>query len=90
MRTQQDNSILQTGKQDAPAVAQHVAEQLESLLLPLLHHLDLLLDKRLVRTFLTTLQVIVHFSNHPAGDCAVSQPPSGSAPFRTWRLHLGA
>ena len=64
---QTNNSILAKGKQASPVVAQHLAAQLESVLLPLIHQLDVLLDKRLVRTFLTTLQVIVQFRNRAYG-----------------------
>ena len=46
---------------DAEQMAQGLAEQLAVFLFPLLVRLDRLLDKRLVRTFLQTIQVILAY-----------------------------
>jgi len=48
-------------------MAQGLAEALARFLFPLLVELDTLLDKRLVRTFLTTIQVIITFRDRANG-----------------------
>ena len=52
---------------DAEQMAQGLAEALARFLLPLLVELDTLLDKRLVRTFLATIQVIITFRDRANG-----------------------
>ena len=52
---------------DAQQVAQGLAEQLALFLFPLLVTLDQLLDKRLVRTFLHTIQVILAYRDRVGG-----------------------
>src|SRR6059058_3443711 len=52
---------------DASQMAQGVAGQLASFLFPLLVQLDAVLDKRLVRTFLVTIQVIITFRDRANG-----------------------
>lgn len=53
--------------QASPEVAHHLAEQLEAFLHPLLLWLDASLDKRLVRTFLHTIQAILQFRHRAHG-----------------------
>ena len=53
--------------QASPDVAQHLAAQLEAFLHPLLLWLDASLDKRLVRTFLHTVQAILQFRHRAHG-----------------------
>src|SRR5436309_15465528 len=65
--THQEDSILEWGKQASPAVSGHLAEELASFVAPLLLELDALIDKRLVRTLLATLSVIIQFRNRPNG-----------------------
>ena len=48
-------------------MAQGLAEQLALFLFPLLVTLDQLLDKRLVRTFLQTIQVIITYRDRVGG-----------------------
>jgi hypothetical protein len=67
MHVQSNDSILGEGKQASPLVATELSHQLYTLLAPLLHQLDTLLDRRLVRTFFTTLQVIVQFRHRSYG-----------------------
>jgi hypothetical protein len=64
---QQEHSILDKGKQASPAVSQQLAQQLADFAAPLLLELDALIDKRLVRTLLATLSVIVQFRNRANG-----------------------
>jgi hypothetical protein len=52
---------------DAEQMAQGLAEQLAVFLFPLLVRLDRLLDKRLVRTFLQTIQVILAYRDRIGG-----------------------
>ena len=52
---------------EAPAMAQGLGEALARFLFPLLVELDKLLDKRLVRTFLATIQVILTFRDRANG-----------------------
>ncbi len=52
---------------EAAQMAQGLGVQLASFLLPLLVHLDAVLDKRLVRTFLATIQVIITFRERANG-----------------------
>lgn len=52
---------------DAAQMGQGLAEALASFLFPLLVELDRLLDKRLVRTFLATIQVIITFRGRANG-----------------------
>ena len=52
---------------DAEHIAQGVGGQLASFLFPLLVQLDAVLDKRLVRTFLATIQVIITFRDRANG-----------------------
>ena len=65
--THQEDSILDIGKQASPAVSWQLAQQLAAFVAPLLLELDALIDKRLVRTLLATLSVIVQFRNRPNG-----------------------
>ena len=67
MRTQEEDSILEKGKQASPAVSSQLAEQLAGFVAPLLLELDVLIDKRLVRTLLATLGVIIQFRNRANG-----------------------
>ena len=55
------------GKQVSGAVARSLGKRLEAYVRPLLIELDKSVDKRLVRTFLKTLQVIVQFRNRAQG-----------------------
>jgi hypothetical protein len=52
---------------DAAQMAQGLGVQLASFLFPLLVQLDAVLDKRLVRTFLATIQVIITFRDRANG-----------------------
>jgi len=52
---------------DAEQMAQGLAEQLAVFLFPVLVTLDQLLDKRLVRTFLQTIQVIIAYRDRVGG-----------------------
>jgi hypothetical protein len=52
---------------DAEQMAQGLAEALARFLFPLLVQLDSLLDKRLVRTFLATIQVLITFRDRVNG-----------------------
>ena len=52
---------------EAVAMAQGLAEAVARFLFPLLVQLDGLLDKRLVRTFLSTIQVIITFRDRANG-----------------------
>lgn len=67
MRTHQEDSILEQGKQASSAVSHQLAEQLATFVAPLLLELDALIDKRLVRTLLATLAVIIQFRNRANG-----------------------
>jgi Transposase DDE domain len=67
MRTQQEDSILDMGIQGSNAVSWQLGQQLASFVAPLLLELDTLIDKRLVRTLLATLGVIIQFRNRPYG-----------------------
>jgi hypothetical protein len=58
---QEQYAIFDEGLQASEQVSQQLAEQLELFVRPLLIWLDRLVDKRLVRTFVSTLQVIVQF-----------------------------
>ncbi len=52
---------------DAAQMAQGLGAQLGSFLFPLLVQLDAVLDKRLVRTFLATIEVIITFRDRANG-----------------------
>ena len=52
---------------EATAMAQGLGEELAHFLFPLLVQLDERLDKRLVRTFLATIQVILTFRDRANG-----------------------
>src|SRR5438045_9689124 len=52
---------------EATQIAQGVGEALARFLFPLLVERDTLLDKRLVRTFLATIQVIITFRDRSNG-----------------------
>jgi hypothetical protein len=52
---------------DGAQMAQGLAVQLAHFLFPLLVQLDAVLDKRLVRTFLATIQVIITFRDRANG-----------------------
>ena len=65
--TQHEHSIFHSGKQASPAVSWQLSEQLSTFVAPLLLELDTLIDKRLVRTFLATLGVIIQFRNRAHG-----------------------
>lgn len=56
-----------TDVQASPDMAQYLASQLEAFLQPLLLWLDTTLDKRLVRTFLHTVQAILQFRHRAHG-----------------------
>jgi hypothetical protein len=62
-----DYNLDLEGKQASAKVAYDLAEHLEAFVHPLLLQLDTHLDKRLVRTFLRTLQAIVQFRNRAHG-----------------------
>jgi hypothetical protein len=62
-----NDTLKEQGKQASPQIAQPIGEHLEAFVKPLLVELDKCLDKRLVRTFLTTLQVIVQFRHRANG-----------------------
>lgn len=55
------------GLQASPETAQHLAQALATFLQPLLLWLDATLDKRLVRTFLQTVQAILQFRHRAHG-----------------------
>ncbi len=59
--------VPQVPPYDAEQMAQGLAEQLAVFLFPLLVRLDRLLDKRLVRTFLQTIQVILAYRDRVGG-----------------------
>jgi len=63
MRTQQEDSIFASGKQGSAMVSWQLSEQIAQFVGPLLVQLDTIIDKRLVRTLLATLQVIIQFRN---------------------------
>lgn len=90
MRTLQEDSILAQGKQASPTVSHHLAEQLADFVAPLLLELDTLIDKRLVRTLLATLSVIVQFRNRANGlllsELGAYLMPPDQAPAGTKRL----
>jgi hypothetical protein len=65
--TQEEDSILEQGKQVSGTVSLQLGIQLQQFVSPLLIGLDTLIDKRLVRTFLATLQVIIQFRNRSHG-----------------------
>lgn len=67
MRTQEEDSISEGGKQASPVVSWQVGTELQHFVSPLLMQLDTLIDKRLVRTLLATLQVIIQFRNRSQG-----------------------
>lgn len=58
---------LEAGKQASAAVSVKVAQQLAAFLAPLLQALDTQMDKRLVRTFEQTIQVIIAFRHNAHG-----------------------
>src|SRR4030042_4976157 len=62
-----DCSVNLEGKQASAQVAREVGERLEGFVRPLLVELDRHLDKRLVRTFLTVLQVVAGVRNRSQG-----------------------
>jgi hypothetical protein len=62
-----DDTLKVQGKQASESVARFIGERLEAFVKPLLVELDRCLDKRLVRTFLVTLQVIVQFRHRAHG-----------------------
>lgn len=90
MRTQDEDSILRRGKQASPAVSRQLGEQLVAFVAPLLRELDTLIDKRLVRTLLATLGVIIQFRNRPHGlllsELGAYLMPPDQAPAGTKRL----
>ena len=59
--------VPQVPPYDEQQMAQGLAEQLAVFLFPLLVRLDQLLDKRLVRTFLETIQVILAYRDRVGG-----------------------
>ncbi|HYP39049.1 MAG TPA: transposase [Chloroflexia bacterium] len=65
--TQQEDSILEIGKQASPVVSEQLGRQLWCFVAPLLVQLDKHIDKRLVRSFLGALHIIVQFRNRPYG-----------------------
>jgi hypothetical protein len=62
-----DGTLKAQGKQASGSLARRIGERLEAFVKPLLLELDRCLDKRLVRTFLTTLQVIVQLRHRAHG-----------------------
>jgi transposase len=56
-----------TEEQEREEISQHLTQQLETFLQPLLTWLDAYLDRRLVRTFLLSLAAIVTFRHHKQG-----------------------
>jgi len=64
---QRQNSIFEGGKQASPYVSAQLIEQLQQFVGPLLRQLDNFIDKRLVRSFLATLHVIIQFRNQAHG-----------------------
>lgn len=67
MRTQDEDSIVNRGKQASQAVSRQLADQLAAFVAPLLQELDARIDKRLVRTLLATLGVIIQWRNRSHG-----------------------
>jgi len=59
--------VAQVPPYDAAQMGQGLGEQLAHFLYPLLVQLDVILDKRLVRTFLATIQVIITFRDRANG-----------------------
>ena len=59
--------VPQVPPYEAGPMAQGLGEALARFLFPLLVELDTLLDKRLVRTFLATIQVIITFRDRANG-----------------------
>jgi hypothetical protein len=57
----------QVPSDEATQIAQGVGEALARFLFPLLVEVDTVLDKRLVRTFLATIQVIITFRDRANG-----------------------
>lgn len=88
--TRVDDNILARGKQASATVARQLGEQLGSFVAPLLGELDTLIDKRLVRSFLATLQVIIQFRNRACGlllsELGAYLMPADQAPAGTKRL----
>src|SRR5260370_9466824 len=52
-------------EQDPQGGSQHLLQLLETFLMPFLHFLDEVLDKRLVRTFVQCLVAIIRLRNNP-------------------------
>lgn len=90
MLTQQEDSTFATGKQASPIVSWQLGEQLRQFVGPLLIELDARIDKRLVRSFLATLQVIIQFRNKAYGlllsELGAYLMPADQAPAGTKRL----
>ncbi|MDQ6695283.1 MAG: hypothetical protein M3014_12835, partial [Chloroflexota bacterium] len=88
--TQQEDSILEMGKQATPAVSWHLGLQLAQFVAPLLVELDTLIDKRLVRTLVATLVVIIQLRNRPHGlllsELGAYLMPPDQAPAGTKRI----
>ncbi len=55
------------GKQASHSMSERIGQELEAFVEPMLLELDQRIDKRLVRTFLLTLQVIMQFRNRAQG-----------------------
>jgi hypothetical protein len=90
MRTQEEDSIFSLGKQASAQISQELGTQLAQFVSPLLTELDTLIDKRLVRTLLATLGVIIQFRNRANGlllsELGAYLMPADQAPAVTKRL----
>lgn len=62
-----EDNLLQAGLQASATVSEELSQQLLSFVWPLLLTLDDQIDKRLVRTFFKTLQVIIQFRHRAQG-----------------------
>ena len=67
MRTHDDNSIYERGKQASALVSVGLRAQLHSFIAPLLQQLDEQIDRRLVRSFGTALQAILQLRSRASG-----------------------
>ncbi len=67
MRTHDDNSIYEEGKQASSLVSGKLREQLHTFIAPLLQQLDEQIDRRLVNSFDATLQAILQLRNRACG-----------------------
>jgi hypothetical protein len=81
---------VKRGKVQAKALSQEVAKRLEDYLAPLVTRMNALLDKRLVRTFVALIEVIISFRGYRHGlllsELGGYLMPPGQAPAGTKRL----